>query len=45
MVQVNSLYEMRDELLREFMLASGAHRAEILSKIMELDEQIEDTRN
>ena len=39
--QLNSLAEARDELLREFMLASGNYKAEILSKIIDLDEEIE----
>lgn len=43
--QILNLSEARDELLREFMLASGLHKAEILSKIIDLDEQIEDLKN
>lgn len=39
------LIEVRDELLREFMLASGPHKAEILVKIMDLDEELEDSRS
>ena len=39
------LVETREELLREFMLASGTHKAEILVKIMDLDEELEDTRS
>jgi hypothetical protein len=39
------LLEVRDELLREFMLASGMHKAEILVKILDLDEELEDTRS
>lgn len=42
---LTSLAETRDELLREFMLASGNHKAEILVKIMDLDEQIEEGKN
>lgn len=42
---LNNLFEARDELLREFMLASGMHKAEILAKIMDLDEQIEESSN
>jgi len=41
----HQLIEARDELLREFMLASGSHKAEILVRIMDLDEEIEDTRS
>lgn len=33
------LSDLRDELLREFMLASGGHKAEILAKIIDLDEE------
>ena len=40
--QLNNLVESREELLREYMLASGTHRAEILVKIIDLDEEIED---
>lgn len=43
--QIVSLNELRDELLREFMLASGNHKVEILSKIMDLDEQLDDVKN
>lgn len=39
--QLNSLTEARDELLREFMLASGNYKAEILVKIIDIDEEIE----
>lgn len=43
--QLNNLSEARDELLREFMLASGNYKAEILAKIMDLDEEIERHNN
>lgn len=43
--QLFSLAEARDELLREFMLASGSYKAEILAKIIELDEQMESRKN
>ena len=43
--QIQSLSEARDELLREFMLASGNYKAEILAKIMDLDEEIEQRQN
>jgi hypothetical protein len=43
--QLQNLSEARDELLREFMLASGTHKAEILVKIIDLDEELEDYRN
>jgi len=39
------LTEARDELLREFMLASGPDKAEILFKIMDLDEELEYSRS
>jgi len=45
MRQLNSLFEVRDELLREFILASGAYKAEILGKIIDLDEEIEELNN
>jgi hypothetical protein len=45
MRQLNSLFEVRDELLREFILASGAYKAEILSRIIDLDEEIEELTN
>ena len=43
--QIESLSEARDELLREFMLASGEYKAEILAMIMDLDEEIEQRKN
>lgn len=43
--QIMNLSDARDELLREFMLASGLHKAEILAKIIDLDEQLEDLKN
>ncbi|MDW7650346.1 MAG: hypothetical protein SCK29_02450 [Bacillota bacterium] len=43
--QITSLSETRDELLREFMLASGLHKAEILAKIIDLDEELEKQKN
>jgi len=43
--QIYVLSDARDELLREFMLASGVHKAEILAKIIDLDEEIEERRN
>ena len=42
---IESLSEARDELLREFMLATGSYKAEILAKIMDLDEEIEQRKN
>lgn len=39
------LIETREELLREYMLASGKYKTEILVKIMDIDEEIEDTRS
>jgi len=45
MRQLNNLFEAREELLREFVLASGAYKAELLTKIIDLDEQIEDLSN
>jgi hypothetical protein len=42
---LSNLSEARDELLREFMLASGTHKAEILAKIIDLDEQLEEVKN
>jgi hypothetical protein len=41
MKQLNNLFEVRDDLLREFILASGASRTEILNRIIDLDEEIE----
>jgi hypothetical protein len=43
--QIVSLNELRDELLREFMLASGNYKVEILSKIMDMDEELDDVKN
>lgn len=40
-----NLNEVRDGLLREYMLASGENKMELLAKIMELDEEIEDMEN
>jgi len=45
MRQLNNLFEAREELLREFVSASGAYKAELLTKIIDLDEQIEDLSN
>jgi hypothetical protein len=45
MRQLINLVEVRDELLREFILASGAYKAEILNKIIDLDEEIEELKN
>ncbi len=45
MQQSITLSEMRDELLREFVLASGDYKAEILAKIMDLDEQLDNMKN
>ncbi|MGI6097177.1 MAG: hypothetical protein ACOYBM_03565 [Dethiobacteria bacterium] len=35
-----NLFEVRENLLREFMLTGGESKAEILAKILEIDEQI-----
>lgn len=43
--QQATLSETRDELLREFMLASGNLKAEILAKIIDLDEEMEKQKN
>ncbi|HZK24288.1 MAG TPA: hypothetical protein VFC74_02745 [Oscillospiraceae bacterium] len=40
-----NLNEVRDGLLREYMLATGATRIELLTKIMDLDEEIEGMDN
>lgn len=40
-----NLNEVREGLLREYMLASGENKVELLTKIMELDEEIEDLDN
>lgn len=39
------LVEAREELLREYMLASGKYKTEILVKIMDLDEEIEEANS
>lgn len=39
--QVRSLTEERDELLREYIHASGANKFEILQKIIEIEEELE----
>ncbi len=36
-----NLYRLRDDLLREYMLARGLERATVLTKIIEVDDQIE----
>lgn len=38
---LHSLYSLREDLLREYMLARGLERATVLAKIIEVDEQIE----
>ncbi|MGI6658870.1 MAG: hypothetical protein ACOX4N_05635 [Dethiobacteraceae bacterium] len=40
-----NLNEVRDSLLRDYMLATGEDKVEILAKIMELDEEIEEIDN
>jgi hypothetical protein len=38
----NGLETTREQLLRQFMLSKGSERAEILTRIMDLDEQLEE---
>ena len=40
----NGLETTREQLLRQFMLSKGSERAEILTRIMDLDEQLEEER-
>ncbi|MCR3921216.1 MAG: hypothetical protein NUK65_01710 [Firmicutes bacterium] len=40
-----NLNEVREGLLRDYMLASGENKVEILTKIMELDDEIESANN
>ncbi len=39
---LTTLHRNREDLLREYMLARGIEKAEVLAKILELDEQIEE---
>jgi len=41
---LTTLHQSREDLLREYMLARGAERAKVLSRILEMDEQIEDEK-
>lgn len=41
---LENLYRLRDDLLREYMLARGLERAAVLTKIVEVDDQIESER-
>ena len=40
----HSLQFTREQLLKQYMLTKGPERAEILARIMELDEQIEEEK-
>ncbi len=42
---LTTLNRAREDLLREYMLAKGMEKAEVLAKILELDYQIEEERN
>ncbi|NLN07526.1 MAG: hypothetical protein GX167_07905 [Firmicutes bacterium] len=37
----SNLHDVRDELLREYIEATGSEKAEILTRIMEIDEELE----
>ena len=42
---LTNLYHLRDDLLREYMLArEGLEKAKVLSRIMDVDEQIEEEK-
>jgi hypothetical protein len=38
---LTGLESTREQLVRQFMLAKGSERAEILTRILDLDEEIE----
>ncbi|NLM51556.1 MAG: hypothetical protein GX197_01875 [Firmicutes bacterium] len=40
-----NLNEVRENLLREYITATGAEKIEILTKIIEIDEEIESAGN
>jgi len=41
---ITNLYQSREDLLREYMLARGTEKAVVMSRILELDEQIEEEK-
>ena len=41
---LNNLNETREILLREFILTGGDSKTEVLAKILEIDEQIEEEK-
>ncbi len=41
---LTGLEATREQLLRQFILAKGSERADILTRIMDLDEQIEEEK-
>lgn len=41
---ITNLGRLRDNLLREYMLARGLEKATVLARIIDIDEQIENER-
>lgn len=41
---ITNLGRLRDDLLREYMLARGLEKATVLARIIDIDEQIENER-
>ncbi|NLI69946.1 MAG: hypothetical protein GX364_03640 [Firmicutes bacterium] len=41
---ITNLGRLRDNLLREYMLARGLEKATVLTRIIDIDEQIENER-
>lgn len=41
---LTNLYQNREDLLREYMLARGVEKATVLARILEIDEQIADEK-
>ncbi len=39
---LTNLYRLREDLLREYMLARGMEKATVLTRIMEVEEEIKD---
>ncbi|HHT47254.1 MAG TPA: hypothetical protein GX004_08225 [Firmicutes bacterium] len=37
---LNNLYELREDLLRQLVLSSGSEKAELLARIIEIDDLI-----
>ncbi len=41
---LTTLHRNREDLLREYMISRGIEKAEVLARILEIDEQIEEEK-